>query len=112
MAPDWVTVNVVTGELIIDAPTNVGALELTVIALDGGSQRTMDIKVDLEEAREDEKELKNQSPESPEEIGAEDLKATEDNTIGNFVPLDALIDDALADNNYGQDLQIALQSRV
>ena len=111
-APDWVSVNVVTGELIIDAPTNVGALELTVIALDGGSQRTMDIKVDLEEAREDEKELKNQSPESPEESGAEDLKATEDNTIGNFVPLDALIDDALADNNYGQDLQIALQSRV
>ena len=50
-APDWVKVNVQTGELTIEAPTDIAAIELTLVALDGGAQRTMDLEVDLEEMR-------------------------------------------------------------
>ena len=50
-APDWVKVNVQTGELTIEAPTDIATIELTLVALDGGAQRTMDLEVDLEEMR-------------------------------------------------------------
>ena len=78
-APDWVSVNVQTGELTIDAPTNIGAIELTIVALDGGAQRTMDVELDLEELREKDTEEEPAVddpeeafvPEGGEEVGSD-----------------------------------------
>ena len=110
--PDWVEVNPKTGELTIDAPTDVKTLELTIVALDGGAQRTMDIEVDLEKIGEDEEELRNRAPDNSDEIDAGEENPTEGNTRSEFVPLGDQIVAALSDNNYGQDLQTALQSRL
>ena len=110
--PDWVEVNPKTGELTINAPTDVKTLELTIVALDGGTQRTMDIEVDLEKIGEDEEELRNRAPDNSDEIDAGEENSTEGNTRSEFVPLGDQIVAALSDNNYGQDLQTALQSRL
>ena len=50
--------------------------------------------------------------EGAEEIEAGEPTALENEPLSEFVPLDAQIDAALAENNYGQVLQTAMQSRV
>ena len=101
-APDWVSVNVQTGELTIEAPTNIGAIELTIVALDGGAQRTMDIELDLEELRENntEEEPAVNDPDgaSASEGGEEaDSDANDALPVGRFMPLDDQINLALVE---------------
>ena len=74
--------------------------------------RWYDIEVDLEKIGEDEEELRNRAPDNSDEIDAGEENSTEGNTRSEFVPLGDQIVAALSDNNYGQDLQTALQSRL
>ncbi|MGI9438461.1 MAG: putative Ig domain-containing protein, partial [Parvibaculales bacterium] len=111
-APDWVQVNAATGELIIEAEQNTGTLQLTLVAVDGSEQRSIDLEVNLDEMREDEDEQIEEVLEGAEEIEAGEPTALENEPLSEFVPLDAQIDAALAENNYGQVLQTAMQSRV
>jgi hypothetical protein len=109
-APDWVKVNVQTGELTIEAPTDIALIELTLVALDGGAQRTMDLEVDLEEMRlngaDDEPVSEDPAATAPtqggEELGSESNGAL---PVSQFVPLDAQISAALTENSYGHDIQ-------
>ena len=93
-APDWVKVNVQTGELTIEAPADIAAIELTLVALDGGAQRTMDLEVDLEEMRlksaGDEPVSEDPAAVAPSQNG-EELGSENDGAlpVSQFVPLDA-----------------------
>ena len=111
-APDWVQVDVATGELIIEAPQDSGTLQLTLVAIDGSQQRSIDLEVNLDEMREEDEAQLEDAPANSDEIEAEEPTAPEEQELGQFLPLDAQIDAALADNNYGQDLQTALRSRL
>jgi len=110
-APDWVQVNARTGELTIDAPQNIEAIELTLVALDGGAQRTMDLELDLD---------KLPSEDAGGDDGLEDAEGAPDEDLGSdetdvapissFVPFDAQIDTALVESSYGRDIQQALSA--
>ena len=117
-APDWVQVDARTGELTIEAPQNIGSIELTIVALDGGEERRLDVDVDLEETR-----LRPLG--DAQDAGQDDLDGTDEQTgddptdelrsdgalpVSGFVPLDAQIDKALSENSYGRDIQQAVQS--
>jgi hypothetical protein len=117
-APDWVKVDVRTGELTIEAPQNIDAIELTIIALDGGEERRLDVDVDLDETPV-------QPLDDGQDAGQDDLKGDDDQTsegsadkqrsanalpVNEFVPLDAQIDKALSESSYGRDIQQAAQS--
>jgi hypothetical protein len=117
-APDWVKVDVRTGELTIEAPQNIDAIELTIIALDGGEERRLDVDVDLDETRV-------QPLDDGQDAGQDDLNGDDDQTsegsadeqrsdnalsVNEFVPLDAQIDKALSESSYGRDIQQAAQS--
>ena len=113
-APDWVKVNVQTGELTIEAPADIAAIELTLVALDGGAQRTMDLEVDLEEMRlngaDDEPVSEDPAAATPSQNG-EELGSESDGSlpVSQFVPLDAQISAALTENSYGHDIQEAVK---
>ncbi|MBT5156561.1 MAG: hypothetical protein HOM48_00720, partial [Rhodobiaceae bacterium] len=113
-APDWVQVDAATGALIIEAPQNAPTLQLTLVAVDGTQQRSVDLDVDLDEMREDER-AEEATPEAEDiqtdEPAGEAPAAAPEATIGQFLPLDKQIDTALIDNDYGQDLQAAIQAR-
>ncbi|MCH1568490.1 MAG: Ig domain-containing protein, partial [Alphaproteobacteria bacterium] len=111
-APDWVQVNAATGELIIEAEQNTGTLQLTLVAVDGSEQRSIDLEVNLDQMREDEDEQIEEVLEGAEEIEDEEATSPDEQELGQFLPLDVQIDAALAENNYGQVLQTAMQSRV
>jgi hypothetical protein len=102
-APDWVQVNVQTGELTITAPGNMTSIELTLVANDGGEQRSIDLELDLEELREQE--------EGEGEDAIDEVNASETPPLSAFQPLDAQIDAALAENSYGRDIQLAFSER-
>ena len=122
-APDWVKVDARTGQLTIEAPQNIGSIELTIVALDGGQERRLDVDVDLEETR-------SQPLGDAQDAGQDDLDGVDDQTgdgqtgdgqtgelgsdgtlpVSGFVPLDAQIDKALSENSYGRDIQQAAQS--
>ena len=110
-APDWVQVDVATGELIIEAPQDSGTLQLTLVAIDGSQQRSIDLEVNLDEMRDEDEALSEDVPANSDEIEAEEPTAPEEQELGQFLPLDAQINAALADNNYGQDLQASMQER-
>ena len=80
------------------------------MAIDGGQQRSIDLEVNLDEMREEDEAQLEDAPANSDEIEAEEPTAPEEQE--QFLPLDAQIDAALADNNYGQDLQTALRSRL
>ena len=65
--PDWVQVNEATGELIIEAPQNAGMLELTLLAVDGGTQRSIELEVNFDEMAEEE-DNSQETLEATEEI--------------------------------------------
>ncbi|MCH1568677.1 MAG: Ig-like domain-containing protein, partial [Alphaproteobacteria bacterium] len=117
-APDWVQVNAETGELTIDAPQNVDAIELTIVALDGGEQRTLDVEVDLEETRlqplgDNLRDTQGDTSSDDERTGedpAADARTDNELPVSQFVPLEAQIDSALTENSYGRDIQEAMQS--
>ncbi|MDA9590810.1 hypothetical protein N9S27_02420 [Alphaproteobacteria bacterium] len=117
-APDWVKVDARTGQLTIEAPQNIGSIELTIVALDGGQERRLDVDVDLEETR-------SQPLGNAQDAGQDDLDGVDDQTgdgqtgelgsdgtlpVSGFVPFDAQIDKALSENSYGRDIQQAAQS--
>jgi hypothetical protein len=114
-APDWVQVDARTGELTIDAPQNIDAIELTLVALDGGAQRTMDLELDLEklpaqdptQEPDDDDSLDDAEGAPSEELGSDDVNVT---PVSRFVPFDVQIDAALAENSYGGDIQKALSA--
>jgi hypothetical protein len=116
-APDWVQVDARTGELTIDAPQNIDAIELTLVALDGGAQRTMDLELDLEVAldelrpqdAEGEDDLDDAQGAPAEDLGSDDIGNDINNApVSRFVPFDAQIDAALGENSYGRDIQQAM----
>ena len=108
--PDWVQVDAATGELVIEATENLGMLELTLIAVDGNNQRSIELEINLDEMNE-EGEATEEDLEATDEIEAGN--APQDNEpVSSFTPLDDQIDAALTNNNYGQDLQTAMQTRV
>ena len=111
-APDWVQVNVETGELIIEAPQDSGTLQLTLVAIDGDQQRSIELEVNLDEMREDDDAQTDDVPEGSEEIEGEEPTTSTDQELGQYVPLDIQIDAALASNDYGQDLQKAVRARA
>ncbi|MDB2536956.1 tandem-95 repeat protein, partial [Alphaproteobacteria bacterium] len=111
-APDWVQVNVETGELIIDAPQDSGTLQLTLLAIDGDQQRSIELEVNLDEMREGDDAQTDDVPEGSEEIEGEEPATSSELEPGQYVPLDMQIEAALADNDYGQDLQRAVQARA
>ena len=51
--PDWVQVDAATGELVIEATENLGMLELTLIAVDGNNQRSIELEINLDEMTEE-----------------------------------------------------------
>ncbi|MDG1007670.1 MAG: hypothetical protein P8P44_05570, partial [Alphaproteobacteria bacterium] len=119
-APDWVQVDARTGELTIEAPQNIDAIELTLVALDGAAQRTMDIEVDIE-ASLDKLPASDSIQDSGQDSGEDGLDDAEgapveglglDDTdalpVSGFVPFDAQIDAALAESSYGRHIQHAL----
>jgi hypothetical protein len=114
-APDWVQVDARTGELTIDAPQNIDAIELTLVALDGGAQRTMDLELDLEklpaqdptQEPDDDDSLDDAEGAPSEELGSDDVNVT---PVSRFVPFDVQINAALAENSYGGDIQKALSA--
>jgi hypothetical protein len=110
-APDWVQVNARTGELTIDAPQNIEAIELTLVALDGGAQRTMDLELDLDKlSSEDagsEDGLEDAEGAPDEDLGSDETDVT---PISSFVPFDAQIDAALVEGSYGRNIQQALST--
>ena len=110
-APDWVQVNARTGELTIDAPQNIEAIELTLVALDGGAQRTMDLELDLDKLPSEDAGG-DDGLEDAEGAPDEDLRSDETDVapISSFVPLDAQIDTALVESSYGRDIQQALSA--
>jgi hypothetical protein len=111
VAPNWVQVDARTGELTIDAPENVEAIELTLVALDGGSQRTMDLELDLDKLLGQDAGGE-ESLEDVEGVPAEDLGSdeTEVSPVSSFVPFDKQIDAALVENSYGRNIQQALST--
>ncbi|MDA8726377.1 tandem-95 repeat protein [Alphaproteobacteria bacterium] len=111
-APDWVQVNVETGELIINAPQDSGTLQLTLLAIDGDQQRSIELEVNLDEMREGDDAQTDDVPEGSEEIEGEEPATSSELEPGQYVPLDMQIEAALADNDYGQDLQRAVQARA
>ena len=111
-APDWVRVDVQTGELIIAAPDNAANIELTLVAVDGSEQRSIDLELNLEEMREqveDEEDKAIDNPEGDDTIN--DVDASETGPVGAFMPLDTQINAALAKNSYGRDIQFAFSNR-
>jgi hypothetical protein len=117
-APDWVQVDARTGELTIEAPQNIGSIELTIVALDGGEERRLDVDVDLEETRL--RPLGDAQDAGQDDLDGADEQTGDDPTdelrsdgalpVSGFVPLDAQIDKALSENSYGRDIQQAVQS--
>ena len=108
--PDWVQVDATTGELVIEATENLGMLELTLIAVDGNNQRSIELEIKLDEMDEED-EATEEDLEATDEIEAGNA-ATDNEPVGSFTPLDDQIDAALTSSNYGQDLQTAMQTRV
>ena len=86
-APDWVQVDVATGELIIEAPQDSGTLQLTLVAIDGGQQRSIDLEVNLDEMREEDEAQLEDAPANSDEIEAEEPTAPEEQELGQFLPL-------------------------
>jgi len=109
-APDWVQVDAATGELVIEATENLGMLELTLIAVDGNNQRSIELEIDLDEMTEED-EAAEETLDATDEIEAGNAPA-DNEPVSSFTPLDDQIDAALANNDYGQDLQTAMQTRV
>ncbi|MDA8776717.1 cadherin-like domain-containing protein, partial [Alphaproteobacteria bacterium] len=117
-APDWVQVDIRTGELTIEAPQNIDAIELTIIALDGGEERRLDVDVDLEETRL--QPLSDTQGDTQDDLDGDDdqtgdspndeLSSDDALPVSGFVPLDTQIDKALSENSYGRDIQQAAQS--
>ena len=105
-APDWVQVNTQTGELIIDAPENVSTIELMLVATDNGAQRSIELDVNLDEML-DRGAADNTEPSTDNSGNPSGRDET-----GQFLPLDAQIEDALAGNNYGSDIQHALNDHA
>ncbi|MGB0820683.1 MAG: hypothetical protein ACPGTH_07000, partial [Parvibaculales bacterium] len=108
--PDWVQVDAATGELVIEATENLGMLELTLIAVDGNNQRSIELEIDLDEMTEED-EAAEETLDATDEIEAGNAPA-DNEPVSSFTPLDDQIDAALANNDYGQDLQTAMQTRV
>jgi hypothetical protein len=109
--PDWVEVNTATGELIIEAAENTGKLELTLVAVDGNKQRTIEIEIDLDEMSEED-EAQEESLEAAGDAEALQNSATDNEPLSSFKPLNEQIDAALVDGDYGQELQNTMQTRV
>jgi hypothetical protein len=122
ITPDWVKINPLTGELTIDAPKDVDTLELQLIAVQGDLQRSIQLQLtpkemsqsppdDAEktskailEEMQNQDEVENVDP--PTEILPDISRGNE---TGHFAPLDAQIEEALAESQYGRDIQYALQ---
>jgi VCBS repeat-containing protein len=125
ITPGWVRINPLTGELTIDAPEDTDILDLQLIAIQGDLQRSIQLQLtpkELLQSRPDDvekatkaiqEETLNQdgieTVEQPVELSPDILKGNES---GHFVPLDAQIEDALAENQYGRDIQYALQDNT
>ena len=105
-APDWVRVNEQTGELTIEAPDSISEIELTLVATGSGEQRSIELEVNLDEMRN---ENETENTEQPTESSTGALEGDE---TSHFVPLDAQIEDALAESKYGRDIQYALQENA
>ena len=101
-APDWVLVDSATGELSISAPDGMSNIELTLVAIDGGEQRSIELELDLDEMRE-------QNDDGVEQLPEENLET--DELQSSFIPLEAQIASVLAENSYGSELQISLNER-
>ena len=111
-APDWVQVNVQTGELTITAPDNMASIELTLVANDGGEQRSIDLELDLEEMREQNEEVEGETDSEPEADDAlDELDVSNPAPVSFFEPLENQINAALAESSYGQDIQRAFSER-
>jgi hypothetical protein len=104
--PDWVQVNTQTGELTIEAPENVSGIELLLVATGNGEQRSIELDVNLDEML-DRGAADNTEPSTDNSGNASGRDET-----GQFLPLDAQIEDALAGNNYGRDIQHALNDHA
>ena len=105
-APDWVRVNEQTGELTIEAPDSISEIALTLVATGSGEQRSIELEVNLDEMRN---ENETENTEQPTESSTGALEGDE---TSHFVPLDAQIEDALAESKYGRDIQYALQENA
>ncbi|MDA8544667.1 Ig-like domain-containing protein, partial [Alphaproteobacteria bacterium] len=120
--PDWLSVNPVTGELTIDAPEDIDTLELQLIAVQGNLQRSIQLQLTpkelLQSGTDDAEKTSNaiseemqaqdevENVEQPTEILPDISRGT---GTGHFAPLDAQIEDALAESQYGRDIQYAFQ---
>ena len=85
--PDWVQVNVATGELIIDTPQSSGTLQLTLVAVDGNEQRSIDLEVNLDEMREEDIDKEEELQGDKEETEAGELVPQKNNYVANICHL-------------------------
>jgi len=109
--PDWVEVNAATGELIIEAAESTGMLELTLVAVDGNNQRTIEIEIDLDEMNEEDG-AQEEGPGTTDDAQALENDEIDTEPLSSFKPLNDQINAALLDGDYGHELQNAMQSRV
>ena len=87
-------------------------LQLTLVAVDGNEQRSIDLEVNLDEMREEDNDKEEELQGDKEETEAGELVPQKEQLRGQYLPLDDQIDAALADNSYGKELQTAMQSRI
>ena len=125
ITPGWVRINPLTGELTIDAPEDTDILDLQLIAIQGDLQRSIQLQLtpkELLQSQPDDAEKATkaiqeetlyqdaiETVEQPVELLPDISKGNES---GHFVPLNAQIEDALAENQYGRDIQYALQDNT
>ncbi|MGB0343531.1 MAG: hypothetical protein ACPGGG_08870, partial [Parvibaculales bacterium] len=109
-APEWVSVDTQTGQLIVDAPDDVNDVELVLIAVDeNGEQRSMELVLEMNELREAGEEPANAPADGN---GADSSNQTIDNQdiSDAYQTLDRQIEQALAaPESYGERVTASLE---
>jgi hypothetical protein len=107
-APEWVSVDTQTGQLIVDAPDGVDDVELVLVAVDeSGGQRTMELVLEIDELREAGEEP-TEAPANGD--GASNQTIDNNDLSGTYETLDRQIEQALASaDSYGERVTASLE---
>ena len=107
-APEWVSVDTQTGQLIVDAPDGVDDVELVLVAVDeSGGQRTMELVLEIDELRE----AGEEPTDAPANNDGASSQTIDDNDLsGTYETLDRQIEQALASaDSYGERVTASLE---
>ena len=109
-APDWVTVDTQTGQLIVAAPEDVEDVELVLIAVDEtGGQRQIELVLEMDELREAADEPLNEPSDGQGPETGNNAVGENNDLSDNYQTLDRQIEQALAaPESYGQRVSASL----